>query len=98
HHTDTLSLHAALPIAGLRSAMSTPSRSAQPTNAPSGPGSPTPSVKLSPTATYDPITAALSLFESSATAPHDSPSNVTYATVGRRSEEHTSELQSRENL
>jgi hypothetical protein len=40
-------------------------------------------VKLSPTATYDPITALLSLFESSATAAHDSPFNVTYATVGR---------------
>ncbi len=68
---------------GLRSASRTANRSAQPTNAPSGPGSPTPSVKLSPTATYDPITALLSLFESSATAAHDSPSNVTYATVGR---------------
>ncbi len=67
---------------GLRSASRTARRSAQPTNAPSGPGSPTPSVKLSPTATYDPITVALSLFESSATAGHDSPSDVTYATVG----------------
>ncbi|GAT81820.1 hypothetical protein STXM2123_2521 [Streptomyces sp. F-3] len=40
-------------------------------------------MKLSPTATYDPITGLLSLFESSAISAHDSPSNVTYATVGR---------------